>query len=300
MSSSCVRSDQEKIQVPLSYLPSGKKVYFRESSFFTRHSIAKLPSPAQIRSLPTYSYAGYPPVIRFPEIGVLVKYGRLINVSEGQCLWMIRHFLKESVPVPELYGWIVDGDETFIYMELLDGDTLEERWSSLSHTDRVYLCEELREMVTSLRRLEQLPNERFIGPVGRQPLDDVTFSGIREGPWPSVKEFNDWFSGIMSRRFNVTYDDPFRAGLSDNVPIYFTHGDLHPRNILVTQKAPPRILALVDFHQSAWMPAYWEYCKALLTAAVREEWEIVYIPMFLEPYPECFKSYEFYANSLGC
>lgn len=163
MASNSTDKTKEKIQIPFSCLPSNKEVYFHESSFFTRYGIDKLPSPAKVRSLQKVEDFGYPPPMRFPEMGLLVKYGRLINAGEGQCLWIVRQFLRDSVPVPEIYGWVVDGDETFIYMELLDGNTLKERWASLSSVDRVRLCGELRDMVTSLRRLEQLPSGRFVG-----------------------------------------------------------------------------------------------------------------------------------------
>lgn len=128
----------------------------------------------------------------------------------------------------------------------------------------------------------------------------MTFTGVYEGPWETVKDFNDWFAELPRRGFDVTFDDPFRRGLVDDAPICFTHSDLHPSNILITSKGTPHILALVDFQQSGWLPDYWEYCKARLTARIGDDWEKIYIPMFLEPYPECFQSYIFYTNALGC
>ncbi|KAL1850500.1 hypothetical protein Plec18167_002334 [Paecilomyces lecythidis] len=186
-------------------------------------------------------------------------------------------------------------------MELIDGDTLQERWPSLSNIDRVRLCEELRQIVTSLRRLEQSPDESFIGRVGGQPISDATFSGTEAGPFPTVKDFNEWFSALPKQGLsNTDYDDPFRSGLADDVPIRLTHSDLHPSNIMITSNGTPHVVALVDFHQSGWLPAYLEYSKALLTCPIGGEWETLYIPMFLEPYPECFKSYSYYAGALGC
>jgi hypothetical protein len=163
MSSASTSKIGGHLRLSLSRLPSEKEIYFRESSFIVQYGIEKLPSPAKIRSLQKVSGSGDPPPIRFPETGLLVKYGHGISIAEGQCLWAIRQFLRNNVPVPEIYGWREDGDETFIYMELIDGDTLQERWTALSSVDRVHLCEELREIITSLRRLEQSPGEKFIG-----------------------------------------------------------------------------------------------------------------------------------------
>jgi hypothetical protein len=131
---------------------------------------------------------------------------------------------------------------------------------------------------------------------------DITFAAMSgNGPFLTVKEFNDWFSRIPFRRFpnSGMFTDPFRAGLDDNLAIKFTHGDLHPKNIIISSESPPRIRALVDWHQSGWLPGSWEYCKACLTAEIGGEWERKYIPMFLEPYNSYYRSYEFYADALG-
>jgi aminoglycoside phosphotransferase (APT) family kinase protein len=95
------------------------------------------------------------------------------------------------------------------------------------------------------------------------------------------------------------FNDPFRAGLDDNLPINFTHGDLHPGNIIISRGSGPRICAIVDWHQSGWLPESWEYCKACMTADIGGEWERRYIPMFLEPWDSYYRSYDFYAGALG-
>nr|KMM66511.1 hypothetical protein CPAG_02850 [Coccidioides posadasii RMSCC 3488] len=66
-----------------------------------------------------------PPPASFASMGLFVKWGANIMIAEGQSLYAVRHFLKGSVPVPELYGWRTDGGEVFIYMELVHGQTLE-------------------------------------------------------------------------------------------------------------------------------------------------------------------------------
>ncbi|KAJ2925333.1 hypothetical protein H1R20_g11795, partial [Candolleomyces eurysporus] len=49
----------------------------------------------------------------------------------------------------------------------------------------------------------------------------------------------------------------------------FTHGDIAPRNILVSKSG--RILALVDWENAGWYPDYWEYAN-MLTPSVDEDW----------------------------
>jgi aminoglycoside phosphotransferase len=65
--------------------------------------------------------------------------------------------------VPKVYGWCEDGDERFIYMERIEGVTVEERWSSLSAAQKLSVVEQLNLMVSSMRRLKQAPGNRYVG-----------------------------------------------------------------------------------------------------------------------------------------
>lgn len=92
----------------------------------------------------------------------MVKYGDCV-IPEGQCLWTIRTYLGDTVPVPEVYGWCRDKEEDFLYMELVKGATLEQRWGALSDSDRLAICDQLHLIVDDLRRIEQDPSDCFIG-----------------------------------------------------------------------------------------------------------------------------------------
>ena len=85
------------------------------------------------------------------------------TIAEGQCLWAIRQVLGDAVPVPEVYGWCRDGKSVFIYMHLVEGLTLEDRWESLSTEDRDEICRQLSHVVMAMRRLEQDPTKQFVG-----------------------------------------------------------------------------------------------------------------------------------------
>ncbi|KAK2753170.1 hypothetical protein FQN54_007996 [Arachnomyces sp. PD_36] len=291
------------LQVHISKLPSDTSVSFKGTSFAAGDRERHLPSPAEVRSRSNgFTYPGTPPPVRFNDLNLLVKYGRQITIAEGQCLWAIRRLLTDQVPVPEVYGWCQDGGETFIYMQLIQGETLSQQWERLTSTARSDICEQLRSIIEALRQLGQDPTDQFIGCIGRQPLLDITFSGVSDtGPFPTVQAFHDWFARLPKRGFPdlVNVLDPFRTKLPDDSPIKFTHGDLHPSNITISLGQHPRVLAIIDWHQSGWFPAYWEYCKARLTAEPDSEWNTKYIPMFLEEQRSCYDSFEFYAGSLG-
>ncbi len=116
-------------------LPSEENLLLLNSSFFKKNA-GKLPSPTEVRKvnaikgvLPKVSR---PPPVTFQDQGLIVKYGSEITIAEAQCLWYFNIHMKDQVPTPELFGWLRDGGETFIYMELVLGETLEDAWPSLS------------------------------------------------------------------------------------------------------------------------------------------------------------------------
>lgn len=91
-----------------------------------------------------------------------------------------------------------------------------------------------------------------------------------------------------------------RQSLPDDVPICFTHGDLNSNNIIVSAKegGPIQIRAIIDWHQSGWLPSYWEYCKARWTTQIGGEWEETYLPKFMERY-EMYDYWDYFVLRLG-
>lgn len=85
-----------------------------------------------------------------------------VVVEEALCLNMIRD--TSRVPIPEVYGWRVEEDCVFIYMQLVRGESLHDRWDSLSGPGKVSIRDQLREIVVLLGQIEQEdPSDRFIG-----------------------------------------------------------------------------------------------------------------------------------------
>ena len=67
--------------------------------------------------------------------------------------------------------------------------------------------------------------------------------------------------------------DPYRLFLTDTSAIYFSHGDLHLSNIIVSGSPGCRsIAAILDWEQAGWYPEHWEYCKALIGTHYEHEW----------------------------
>jgi hypothetical protein len=122
------------------------------------------------------------------------------------------------------------------------------------------------------------------------------------GPFASVKEFHNWLSSLIKIGMEIHWPDPSlipdssRDLLPDDSPITFTHGDLHPSNVLVSADEPCRIVAIIDWHQSGWYLDYWEYCKTVFTAEPGEEWETEYIPRFIGV-AKCYDAWATYPRS---
>jgi hypothetical protein len=127
------------------------------------------PLPAEVRDKasksddPAAMQLARPPPVVFLSLGLIVKYGSEVSVSEARCQILVRAILSPQVPVPEVYGWCTDGGQTFIYMELIEGITLEKRWDHLNDQERTSVCTELRHMVDSWRALTQQSLPPFIG-----------------------------------------------------------------------------------------------------------------------------------------
>ncbi|CZR69067.1 uncharacterized protein PAC_18968 [Phialocephala subalpina] len=271
-----------------SMLPSSEDTYFKDTAFFACGNIS-LPTPADVRRAagPTTTLYKPAPVV-FASLNLIVKYGPTITVTEGQCLWAIRHLLP-SVPVPEVYGWCREQGETFIYMQLVEGITLEQAWPNFDIEDKYEICKQLQRILENLRQLKQDPSSPFVGDINQERLHDVVFQISKSsGPFTTVAAFNDWLATLRSGAppgLNVDYG-PWRSGLLDDIPIVFTHADLHRSNIMVSQDANgvPRITAIIDWHQSGWYPASWEFYKTRLTCKAKDQWELEFILEFLQAY----------------
>lgn len=140
--------------------PDHDKIFLK-SSFFKEKRAPRLPIPAEVRAISKKSgnirSASFnrPPPVMIPSLGLVVKYGADATVAEAQTQIMICKHLKGRVPVPEVFGWTEHGGQVFIYMSLIEGETLQERWGNMNENERQVVCEELKCMVKAWRLLEQ-------------------------------------------------------------------------------------------------------------------------------------------------
>ncbi|KAI1451421.1 kinase-like domain-containing protein [Annulohypoxylon moriforme] len=292
---------------------------FPQSQYFTNHKSSEeriLPSPAQVRAAgrdptnPATCSTTRPPPVKIPSLALLVKYGSQVSIAEAECLILVRKYLP-SVPVPEVYGWCEDDKQTFIYMELVEGRTLEDSWGQLSEEEKVSICSELRNMANAWRELPQrlFSDAPFVGHIGKRPLSDWIFINScapTAGPFEGVSQFHDWFTSSFGRTQKhpdlPRQPHPYRSQLPDDAPITFTHADLHPSNIIVSRLSSDatRVVSVVDWQQAGWYPAYWEYCKSRWSwsDALGDSWANDYLPLILE-HCTCYDYWDYFVGAYG-
>ncbi|EXJ77067.1 hypothetical protein A1O3_10225 [Capronia epimyces CBS 606.96] len=170
----------------------------------------------------------------------------------------VRKRLGDQVPVPEVFGWRIRHDRVFIYMELISGTTLQKCWNDLNLSEKDSLCEQLSQILSSLRQLKQ--RNEFIGSITGGPLlDRVFYDRPKTGPFNSLDHFFNFLEWLPQRFLSASqrYKDPYLELLRPDqdypTSIKFTHADVHPTNIMVSAAVdlgPPRILALIDWGQA--------------------------------------------------
>lgn len=122
-----------------------KEIDFTDTSFFTTSPNRHLPTPAQVRALSKDIDTSWQPTsIEFRNLNLIVKFGLYVAIVEALNLWMVRKVFHDKVPVPELFGWRVDDEDyVFIYMELIEGPTLDECWNRLGTVEKRAISDQL-------------------------------------------------------------------------------------------------------------------------------------------------------------
>ncbi|EPE07127.1 serine threonine protein kinase [Ophiostoma piceae UAMH 11346] len=108
----------------------------------------------------------------------------------------------------------------------------------------------------------------------------------RFGPFDTVREFHSWLRkeftlrDLVSMPSSVSNGDPIRQMIveqerfaQEQRPLVFTHGDLHPTNILLARReGKVWVSGLIDWECAGWYPDYWEYTSAYLQDKAYPAW----------------------------
>lgn len=157
---------------------------------------------------------------------------------------------------PKFLAGLRTGVRRFIYMSLIEGDTLLDRWDCLNEDEKRAVCGELNRLLQPLRSLEQGPHNIYIGMskfknqvayltiaiiggVGNQPLNDIFVA------WhPSLAEPFQGANAVEQLH------DACGIKIDCKTPIVFTHDDLLPPNIVLSKGPSPKVAAIIDWAQA--------------------------------------------------
>lgn len=201
---------------------------------------------------------------------VAVKVTRSLDPDEHD----IMRYLEEripAIPAPRALGMVTAGATAFMFMTLITGSTLEARWPSLSPEAKGKIREVLDANLMALRRVELPPGEPFGIPVGKRLCVDVRREQcVAPSPIFSEAEFNDFLMHRPSSRVAPGFQRWLRSMLREDHRILLTHGDFHPRNVMVSDGDDPELTGIIDWEYSGFYPEHWEHVKALNTRGITD------------------------------
>ncbi|KAK3291465.1 kinase-like domain-containing protein [Chaetomium fimeti] len=209
----------------------------------------------------------------------IVKFGRHVNLQEGENMLFVRQFT--NVPVPTVYALFSDEKKKCNFIK------------DLTAPQKTAIASQLRENMEELR---QTPSQGYYGGIWRQPTRDYTFEdpnsmapvgGAISAPHESEEQWVD----AMWRCLDIRMKSAERERLPVLRKLYqiifkghkpvFTHADFFPGNMIL--RDDNKGVVIIDWERSGWYPSFWEYCHAMTQLDYESDfWE--YIPSILDQY----------------
>lgn len=226
-------------------------------------------------------------VLRASE-SIAVKVVRDVdNITEYtsiQYLWD----QKPSIPAPQPHGLVKISKFYLIFMTFISGLDLEEAWPQLEDYQKQDISAQLDVILSDLRSLP-FPRNQPLGGVQGEGCKDAR-RNIRTSSKPIItpKDFDDFIFSHSSFGSSV-YLRFLRSHFLSDEPVpdcVFTHGDIRPANIKVTQNEDGswKVVGILDWEYSGFYPAYWESLKITnnLSTIEGSDWYL-YLPKCVSP-----------------
>ncbi|KAK4118770.1 kinase-like protein [Parathielavia appendiculata] len=212
---------------------------------------------------------------------VVIKIGSSLDPDEVENLRYINTHAP-GVPAPSYLGCLTARQKTYVFVSRADGVTLESLWPGLSTEHKISIRNQLNDIFRALRDrpYAQDPHQgdkpRFGGFTSAICKDMRRQQRLSERAIETEAQFND-FLCHQPGRSATAWIAMIRSAMRDDHRLVMTHGDLHPRNIMVKWEADGRgsapdqteskirVTALLDWELSGWYPEHWEFVKALST-----------------------------------
>ena len=197
----------------------------------------------------------------------------------------ITRFIHENttIPVPRVHDvWTNKEGRGCLILDYMPGEMLARVWGQITPEQRRTVMRTLGRYIQELRSLRQPQPSGWIGsPSGRECYDMRITPNGHYGPSLDEKSYNDWRISTYDRYRKESPGtaqrlNEIRQEMRDDHRIYFTHGDISRRNVLVriNGEGPEDIsvVALLDWEQGGWRPEYWEVVKLHYGMESNHEW----------------------------
>jgi aminoglycoside phosphotransferase len=213
---------------------------------------------------------------------LVVKYGERVRLSEAEAMRYIAE--NTNTPVPAVQKAFVQEGKTYIYMTRIPGRCLEECLDNFSDPQVERIVEQVADYVNEMRNLN---GNGYIGSMNHGPCTDYFWQYNDElpaGPFDTETQFNDLIASAYHHRWGESrpkFHTFLRSLYRDNHHIVFTHGDIAPRNIMVSDEG--HITGIIDWEYAGWYPEYWEYAKAHFGGDWRTNW-ILWVDKYFPSY----------------
>jgi serine/threonine protein kinase len=208
-----------------------------------------------------------PRILSLSDQNQILKAGPNVKLSEAKAMqYVARH---TSVPVPEVYESYTKHGCGYIFMSKADGEPLARVWNDLGSEQRASVVSQLRDYAEQLRSLDG----EFYGALWHQASEDIFFNHlpfrdekIHYGPYYSRSQYNDGLVTALQNSRPMHSLNEVETDLEKNIRAVtdetrtFSHGDLHPLNILVDPKGI--VTAIVDWGSSGFSVCGREYYEA--------------------------------------
>lgn len=228
------------------------------------------------------------------EPDVVMKQGSSVWPNEEAAIQLVQAHLQDAVPVPSIYHATFERDDNgavewgTLYMDFIPGRTLRSAWPSLGEGARERVCRDTWAMIEKLRGIPRPEAEGgafYCAADGSSKMIHPLL-GDESDTYPPMK--NDqalrdriWERYVENNGLSYADGQQVRDMLPRSEVSVFTHGDIHPGNILVEDDGDAegagkdgnvKIVGLVDFESAGFYPDYWEYNEMVASRNEDSNW----------------------------
>jgi len=156
-----------------------------------------------------------------------------------------------SLPVPRF----ISLEGPYLLMFEMPGTPLADLIDDMNTEELDTITSQLKGFLAEMSKV----TSSSLGSVMGRPFNNVYFENV-EAPthaFESIDELVEHYRRTLLFFCTEKFTEDLLSRIPQSGPIHFTHGDLLPRNILVTGTT---ITGIVDWATAGFYPKFWEYC----------------------------------------